>query len=605
MTDSSQQGEKNEQELQQALDEARAELALLRGRTRFGLVWEERPENVERLMEQSLPILRHQSKLDVIGSAPHERPHILIEGENLHALTVLQATHADAVDVIYIDPPYNTGNDFIYNDKLVDEMDRWRHSSWLSFMSKRLRLAHNLLKIGGHIFISIDDNEMAHLKLLLDQIFGEGSVKVIVVKMSEAAGVKMAAVARSGSLPKLKEYVLVACKGGNVRLQVPLVPKESWDKNYRSCLTGFSQELRSRISDLANRGDISDDELLEVEASLREVGYVTAKSVAQSEGVNTKNEKDMNAWLFANAWRIVRDTNGGGSIQSLVDLRRTESGLPNQAVIPVRTPRGLLYLARSKNSATVLLADDNLMIHPGDLWTDIKTTSLSSEGGVTFRNGKKPLALMHRILASVCDSESVVLDFFAGSGTTAQAVAELNAIDGGQRQAILVTNNEGDICRSITHPRIKGFLTGVYPDGKTRNPLPESLAFYVTDFLPNRRNRDQSFLDFSASAADILAVKEGAHSREVEEGALTVLQGNGMTIATVTDSFYDHAGFVKVANRVARRGSTRRAYVFTWSDDGVEAEVAEQWKGWDVRALPAPLLAAIRRRIDRDSGGQG
>lgn len=603
MTEHSKDGEQTVVELKRELEEARAEAATLRGRTRFGLVWEERPEDVEHLMDKNLPVIRHNARLDVEGHAPQDRPHILIEGDNLHALTVLQATHAEVVDVIYIDPPYNTGNDFIYNDKLVDEADRWRHSSWLSFMSKRLRLAHDLLKAGGHLFVSIDDNEMAHLKLLLDQIFGEGSIKVIAVKMSEPAGVKMAAVARSGSLPKLKEYVLVARKGGNVRLNVPLVPKQAWDKNYRSCLTRFSPELRAQISELTSRGDVSDDELEELEALLSPVGYATARSVAEAEGINTKNKEAMNAWLFANSWRIVRDTNGGGSIRKLVDARRAGTGLPDQAVIPVRTPRGLLYLARTANSATVLLADDNLMIHPGDLWTDIKTTSLSSEGGVTFKNGKKPLALMHRILASSCSSNSVVLDFFAGSGTTAQAVAEMNAADGGRRQAILVTNNEGDICRSITHPRIKGFLTGNYPDGKTRDRLPGSLSFYQTDFLPNRRNRDQAFLDFSARAADILAVKEGTQSREIDEEPLVVLRGNGRTIAIVTDSLYDHSDFVKMAKQAAKRGDVRRAYLFTWSDDGVEAEIAGQWKGWEVRALPAPLLAAIRRRMNRDSGG--
>jgi adenine-specific DNA-methyltransferase len=603
MTDSAGSGTNGERELREALEEARAENARLKSRTRFGLVWENQPEDVEQLMAARLPVLTHNKGLEVPGGLPSDRHHLLIEGDNLHALTVMQATHAESVDVIYIDPPYNTGNDFIYNDRLVDESDRWRHSSWLSFMSKRLRLAHSLLKSGGQMFVSIDDNEMAHLKLLLDQIFGEGSVKVIVVKMSEAAGVKMAAVARSGSLPKLKEYILVARKEGKVRLSVPLVPKEAWDKNYRNCLTGFTQELRARISELATRGNIADDELSELETSLNAVGYATAKSVAQSEGVNTKNPKEMTAWLFANAWRIAQDTNGGGSIRSLVDSRRSGPGLPDQAVIPVRTPRGLLYLALTKNSRTVLLADDNLMIHPGDLWTDIKTTSLSSEGGVTFRNGKKPLALMHRILASSCDSESVVLDFFAGSGTTAQAVAELNAADGGQRQAILVTNNENDICRSITHPRIRGFLAGVYPDGKVRDPLPGSLSFYETDFLPNRRNRDQAFLDFAARSSDIIAVKEGAHAREVTEEALTVLRGNGRTVAIVTDSFDDHTGFAAAAGRIAKKGDVRRAYVFTWSDDGVEAEIVEQWKGWELRPLPAPLLSAIRRRMNEDSGG--
>jgi hypothetical protein len=150
---------------------------------------------------------------------------------------------------------------------------------------------------------------------------------------------------------------------------------------------------------------------------------------------------------------------------------------------------------------------------------------------------------------------------------------------------------------------MRGILTGVYPDGKVRDPLPGSLSFYETDFLPNRRNRDQAFLDFAARSSDIIAVKEGAHAREVTEEALTVLRGNGRTVAIVTDSFDDHTGFAAAAGRIAKKGDVRRAYVFTWSDDGVEAEIVEQWKGWELRPLPAPLLSAIRRRMNEDSGG--
>jgi len=153
----------------------------LKKRKKYGLVWEEKPEEVIEMCKEKLPVLKEVKSKEIKSKSA--RPvrngisngvNLLIEGDNYHALSVLNYTHAKKVDVIYIDPPYNTGNkDFIFNDHYVDREDAYRHSKWLAFMEKRLKLAKNLLKDTGVIFISIDDNEMAQLKLLMDQIFGE------------------------------------------------------------------------------------------------------------------------------------------------------------------------------------------------------------------------------------------------------------------------------------------------------------------------------------------------------------------------------------------------------------------------------------------------
>ena len=144
-------------------------------RVKIGLMWEHLTEAVDKKLIEEVPVLVHVPKNDVLGSLPSEKTHIMIEGDNLHVLHTLQATHREAIDVIYIDPPYNTGNEFIYNDKLVSKEDQYRHSAWLSFMEKRLILAKNLLKDEGLIFISIDDNEQHRLHLLCDSIFGESN----------------------------------------------------------------------------------------------------------------------------------------------------------------------------------------------------------------------------------------------------------------------------------------------------------------------------------------------------------------------------------------------------------------------------------------------
>ena len=152
--------------------ERSALLGLLRESKSYGLVWEDKPEAVEERMQEELPVLKEVPERALISEDKDAPNHILIEGDNLEALTTLAYTHAERIDVIYIDPPYNTGNkDFVYNDSFVDREDTYRHSKWLSFMSRRLRIAKQLLSDKGVIFISIDDNEQAQLKLLCDEVF--------------------------------------------------------------------------------------------------------------------------------------------------------------------------------------------------------------------------------------------------------------------------------------------------------------------------------------------------------------------------------------------------------------------------------------------------
>ncbi|MDP3048585.1 MAG: site-specific DNA-methyltransferase, partial [Thermodesulfovibrionales bacterium] len=147
----------------------------LKKKKKYGLVWEEKPEEVVEMCKQKLPVLKEVKSKEVITD-PDKPVNLLIEGDNYHALSVLNYTHEKKVDVIYIDPPYNTGNkDFTFNDKYVDLEDGFRHSKWLAFMEKRLKLAKNLLKDAGVIFVSIDDNEIAQLKSIMDEIFGENN----------------------------------------------------------------------------------------------------------------------------------------------------------------------------------------------------------------------------------------------------------------------------------------------------------------------------------------------------------------------------------------------------------------------------------------------
>ena len=154
-------------------DELISIIKSIKKQKKFGLVWEDKPEKVAMDCKEKLPVLDEDTSKAIIKS-PGQPTNIIIEGDNYHSLSVLNYTHSGKIDIIYIDPPYNTGSkDFTYNDKIVDKEDSFRHSKWLSFMNKRLQLAKALLKNDGLILISIDDNEQSQLKLLCDAIFGE------------------------------------------------------------------------------------------------------------------------------------------------------------------------------------------------------------------------------------------------------------------------------------------------------------------------------------------------------------------------------------------------------------------------------------------------
>ena len=154
-------------------DEKSALLELLNEKKVYGLVWENHEEAVEEQLREQLPVLHEVPERRILSEDAGAPNHIIIEAENLHALVALTYTHAGMIDVMYLDPPYNTGkrDDFVYNDSYVDSEDSYRHSKWLSFMEKRLKIAKTLLSDKGVIFISIDDNEQANLKLLCESIF--------------------------------------------------------------------------------------------------------------------------------------------------------------------------------------------------------------------------------------------------------------------------------------------------------------------------------------------------------------------------------------------------------------------------------------------------
>lgn len=485
---------------------------------RYGLVWEEHAELVEEEMKTRIPVFVEDEKRKIFAN-PDEDYNFLLEGDNLHSLHLLQKTHKGKIDVIYIDPPYNTGNkDFIYNDKIVDENDSFSHSKWLSFMERRLRIARDLLSSEGVIFISIGDDENASLKLLMDDVFGESNyLNQISVKTKQAAGAS-----GGGEDKKLKkniEYLLVYTKSTDIAPVMNTVYKkteiskliESYKQN------GVSWKYTSVIVDRGEKlyyASTVDGDGNEIKIYKREDAvFKSVGRLAKDEGVTEKEiyEKYFND-IFVTAMPQ-------SSIRPRVLKKIGQENLSKDSVFSIEyvpktgKNKGKLYEQFYKGEKLRLFAwfsdvaekiDGEVFKKDieGTLWDGINLNNLSKEGGVSFDNGKKPLDLLDRIFKMYPSSSSTILDFFAGSGTTGHAVAQLNKEDGGNRKYILCTNNENNICEEVTYKR----LSNIQED------LPHNLKYFKTAFV----EKDNEELEFTL-LENVKTLIELEHAIDLED----------------------------------------------------------------------------------------
>ncbi len=379
----------------------------------------------------------------------------LIFGDNLLALKALEQEFTGKIKCVYIDPPYNTGSAFEHYD------DALEHSLWLSLMKTRLELLWKLLRSDGLLAVQIDDNEFARLFLLVAEVCGERNLKVIVVKMAEPTGVKMAQVIKTGGIPKLKEYVVLAGKSGIRGLNVERVPKESWDDEYRIVLRNTDREELLELKTIIEDAHRSAIDVQKADAICAKFTFERADTVCRQETDSNVTE----TWLLDNAWRIVRTVATTDGAKRLADTKRNIVGQAAGAFV-IETPQKKLYVIKTDYNPSsaqprirLLFADDYLTVHPGDFWQDIKTTGLGDEGGVDFTNGKKPEALIKRIIGMSTQPGDWVLDSFAGSGTTGAVAHKMG------RRWIMI--ELGEHCHTHIIPRLKKVIDGTDKGGIT------------------------------------------------------------------------------------------------------------------------------------------
>ena len=469
-------------------DEKAALLELLNKQKKYGLVWEDKPEDVEERLRDELPVLKEVKERFISSEDPEAPNHILIEGDNLEALTALTYTHAGKIDVIYIDPPYNTGNkDFVYNDSFVDSEDSFRHSKWLSFMNKRLKLAKGLLSDKGVIFISIDDNEQAQLKLLCDEVFSNLDFVATIPWHKRTAKSDV-----PHSLSQDFEWILCYA-----------------NKSYKA---GIKKETRKyfETDDFPNRPWRVHDMSTQRTAEERPNSYFTI--------INPKNKEQYPA-NPNRTWAITEET--------------FKEYFKNDRIV---FPGDYDFLNISKPALRYWKDDDEKKSGDRFGFTSV-SSNISDNVGMTQDGTKditnvfgnkafgfpKPLSLINYLLkiSNPHAKDITILDFFAGSGTTLHAAMQLNAEDGGHRKCILVTNNENNICEEVTYERNKRVINGyTTPKGEEVEGLKSNtLRYYKTDFI----SRDQSPKNMRAlvtASTDLLCIKNDIYTEAPLAGKL-------------------------------------------------------------------------------------
>lgn len=386
------------------------------------------------------------------GNIEGHRPSMdnkLIFGDNLLALKALEAEYTGKVKCIYIDPPYNTGNAFEHYD------DGLGRSVWLDMMRDRLEVLWNLLTNDGLMAVQIDDNEFARLYLLLTEICGERNLKTICVKMSEASGLKMGSVRKTSGIPKLKEFIILAKKDGIRNIFLDKIPKEIWDNEYNIFLNNFTKEDKEQIDIVNSKKCVTEEDIEFLDKR------IASKIILEPLTKQLVHIKDKKKWCFDNAYRICRCA----SSTSVLRLTEEKKKFSKQNLFFVSSKnRSIAYLAKAtysteskKPRVQMIFAIDNLAQHPGDLWTDIKTTGLDNEGGINFKSGKKPEILIMKIIKMNTNPGDLVLDSFAGSGTTGAVAHKMG------RKWIMI--ELGEHCHTHIIPRMQKVIDGTDQGG--------------------------------------------------------------------------------------------------------------------------------------------
>jgi len=595
---------------------------------KYGLVWEDKREDVVDQCNDQFPVLEEVEDRD-IKTSEGDPTNILIEGDNYHALSVLNYTHRHKVDFIYIDPPYNTGSkDWKYNNDYVDKEDPYKHTKWLSFINHRLVLAKNLLKPTGIICVTIDDYEMPRLWLLLEEIFGEvNNLGVVAIRINP----KGRKTERKVSL--IHEYAIFFGRTNKSKINKLSVEMEDKTHNYKQDENGewfLPTNLRKPGADslaLKKNGKMS-DRYYPIYVNSK-TGEISATKKFDIEIFPIDGDGQKRIWRRGN--EVIEEMYKSG------DLWYQE----------IRGTHQIQFKFKGGTDGEP----------PQSMWVDSKFSA--SEHGTKvldkilgerekFNYPKSPHAVEECIRIACDDKNAVIVDFFGGSGTTGHAVLEMNKKDGGSRQFIVCTNNENNIATEVCYPRIKNVIQGYKASGTERTNLFEkklnekvlqeasdyletleelkkkskekydsfevkfeqdslkllgvkkitekkeglggNLKYFKTSFVSSG-STDKDKINLTQKAIDMLCLRENTFDKVKTTNQYKIFKNQGKYTAII----FGHKGISPFIKYIEGIDGIINTYIFTLSDDNFEEEFDNLTQKVKIIPIPESILRVYRR----------
>ena len=562
---------------------------------KYGLYWDKsiEPEHVITKCKNYIPILIKEDNLCITTDA-HADTHILIEGENFHALTTLNMMCGKEgfVDVIYIDPPYNGGKgDFRYNDKIVNEDDGYRHSKWISSMHDRLQLARKLLKGTGLIFISINEHEFAQLKLLCDKVFGEKNFINCMPRRTKSSG------KTTKNISANHDYVLVYEKIKNKSLIVGL---PHFDEKFKHLDEYVAERGKYKLNQTLDYNSLeyskSMDYPIELKGHTLYPGGSYEKHLERQNGNHKKKD-----WI----WRWSKDKYEFGLKNGFIVLKQGRDRLRiytktylNANIEDDETGYKIVFEERTKPLSSIKFTEKEYS-------NDKAKKDLEAIFGNSNFNYPKPVELLKTIIRICGNKDAVIMDFYAGSGTTAQAVLEINEEDNGHRKVILCTNNEDNICYDVTYPRLKTVITGHRQDGSEYSEgIPANLIFYKTDFIMNSRDTDQAKYSLVEKVDELLCIREETYvAKERTEQFSHYESFSGDKHTFIYSDYYSAEPFLDFIKLIDSVDGEKIVYMFS-TDNVIDEKLFENINNITVKPIPSKIYDIYKEIVEDIKRGE-
>jgi adenine-specific DNA-methyltransferase len=556
--------------LQARVHELETEVTKLKKVKEYGLVFDDKPEDVVLQCRENVPVLR-EVKSKNITTDESLPTNLLIEGDNYHALTVLNYTHKGKIDVIYIDPPYNTGaRDWKYNNNYVDSEDPYRHTKWLSFMRHRLSLTKNLLKDDGIICVTIDDYEMPRLWMLMEEIFGESNhLGTLTIRINPGGRKSKRKIAAQ------HEYALYFSKSPATEIAKIFFDPSDKTHSYKQDKEGNWYEernLRKEGADSLAKEGAERFYPIYFDPKTGRLSTVKKYSV-EILPIDTSGQKRI--------WRRDKSVIDEMSDRGEVFTKKTKYGLQ----VYFKFYGGL-------EGETPKSFWDNPLYSASEHGTQVLDKILGKREAFPFP--KSPHAVRDCIRIASSKKDAVILDYFAGSGTTGQAVLELNKEDKGKRRFILCTNDENNICEEITYERVKRIIKGYKTNASDKfEGLGGNLGYYKTEFINvGRLHRisDEAKIKVTYEAGELIAIREDTLKELEKNEWWQIFEGRGKQTAIYFRE--DKSKLRSLVAQLEKKNIPTALYIFSWGKNEYKADYATE--AIRVEDIPEPILAVYR-----------